>query len=373
MTDKNVKTVGRPYHDLSNPFTVDEGGAFAEYIIQDPDSMPELALGANVIIKDKRVNHECWIAGRVVGLRAISPFNPDRENMLYLEDEQIDPTKVLDEVTGPHTHQPMVIRVKLDRELMPNADTAVPRFETVPVQRPPSALSRMMFPEIIPIEGNVAPSLQEILEIKSEGIPLGAVGFGNTPYESNGTFLKYKWDVDRLVNKHVFIVGESGSGKTVFLKNLAYELRKHNPNTRIILTDVQGDITQLLLQDVAAPIQPRGWQTKVESESVFDAIKRLERFRLVIPARRNGNSAEIVALKALAQRRGVTVSEIGLRLQDLGRPSDVEYLFKVTSDQVGMLLDEEADALQSATPARPASLANLRGSLSARIRTAGTN
>jgi DNA helicase HerA-like ATPase len=371
MADENIKIVGRPYHDLSNPFTVDESGAFAEYIIQDPDSMSELALGANVIIKDRRVDHECWIAGRIVGLRAISPFNPDRENMLYVEDEEIDPTRVLDEVTGPHTHQPMVIRVKLDRELMSSVGTSVRRFETAPVQRPPSALSRMMFPEIVPVKDNAAPSLQEILEIKDEGIPLGAVGFGNTPYESKGTFLEYKWDVDKLVNKHVFIVGESGSGKTVFLKNLAYELRKHNPNNRIILTDVQGDITQLLLHDVAAHIQPRGWQTKVEREPVADAVKRLEKFQLVIPARKNGNSEGTVALKALAQRRGVTVTEVGLRLQDLGRPSDVEYLFKVTSDQVGMLLDEEADALSNGS--RAASLANLRGQLNSRISSAGNS
>lgn len=373
MTDENKKIVGRPYHDLSNPFTVDEGGAFAEYIIQDPDSMTDLTLGADVIIKDKRVNRECWIAGRIVGLRAISPFNPDRENMLYVEDEKVDPTKVLDEVTGPHTHQPMVIRVKLDRELELNDSSSSRRFETAPVQRPPSALSRMMFPEIIPAEGNTAPALQEILEIKSEGIPLGAVGYGNTPYESKDEFLIYKWDVDNLVNKHMFIVGESGSGKTVFLKNLAYELRKHDPKNRIILTDVQGDITQLLLSDITPQIQPRGWQAKVKRESVADAVKHLERFQLVIPARKNGNSEDIVALKTLAQRRGVTVTEIGLRLQDLDRPSDIEYLFKVTSDQVGMLLDEEADSLRSGKSSRPVSLANLRGSLTTRINSAGTN
>ncbi len=367
------KIVGRPYHDLSTPFTVDEAGAFAEYIIQDPDSMAELALSSNVIIKDKRMGHDCWVSGRIVGLRAISPFNPERENMLYIEDETIDPTRVLDEVTGPHTHQPMIIRVKLDHELeMDQSGSDARKFQTLPVQRPPSAISRMMFPEIVPLnEKDEAPSLRDILQIKSDGIPLGSVGFGNTPYESKGVFLDYKWDVDSLDNKHIFIVGESGSGKTVFLKNLAYELRKHNSQNRVILTDVQGDITQLVVSDVANILKPRGWQERVKRETPQEAIKHLEKFQLIIPAKKEGSSSNVIALKKLAQNRGVMVKEVGLRLQDLSRPSDVEYLFRVTSDQAAVLLDEEAEYLKST--GKVASIANLRGVINQRISSAGSS
>lgn len=34
------KFSARPYHDLNSPFSVDERGAFAEYIIHDPNKMP---------------------------------------------------------------------------------------------------------------------------------------------------------------------------------------------------------------------------------------------------------------------------------------------------------------------------------------------
>ncbi|MFK2394607.1 hypothetical protein ACIXOK_01365 [Bacteroides fragilis] len=48
------KFSARPYHDLNSPFSVDERGAFAEYIIHDPNKMPSLALGATIVIRDKR-------------------------------------------------------------------------------------------------------------------------------------------------------------------------------------------------------------------------------------------------------------------------------------------------------------------------------
>ncbi len=82
MSQENDKEkyYARPYHDLHSPFSVDEKGAFAEYIIHEPNRMPYLALGATIIIKDRREGIDVWIAGRVVGLKAISPFNPEKQS-----------------------------------------------------------------------------------------------------------------------------------------------------------------------------------------------------------------------------------------------------------------------------------------------------
>ena len=351
----------KPYADMRTPFTVDERGAFAEYIIADPQSMPDLALGATVLIEDKRNDETFWIAGRIVGLRAVSPFSPDRENLLYIEDEESDPTAVLEEVSGPHNHQPMIIRVALEQEIIKSSSDEERTFLSHPVQRPPSSRSKLYFPAIIPRSDNDAPSLQEILNIKSRGIALGNVGFGNTPYKSNGRFLTYRWDVDNLDNKHIFIVGESGSGKTVFLKNLAYELRKHNNSFRVILTDVQGDIVQLLLSDIVPILEPKGWQKEVNREDPSEAIKYLEPLQLIVPARPEGHSQNVQALIKLTRNRGVVVREVGLRLQDLSMPSDVEYLYRVSSTQVGLLLDEEAEYLRAND--KKVTIANLRDRL----------
>ena len=355
---KNINTA-RPYADLKTPFTVDKNGAFAEYIVQEPDLMPDIALGATVIIKDFNNGDELWIAGQIIGLRAISPFSPERENLLYIEPEVEDPTELLEQTTGPHTHQPMIIRVSLEREMvLKNKEKR--KFSSFPVQRPPSARSRLYFPNIVP-NRDESPSLQEILDIRANGLSLGMVGFGNTPYESGGKFLNYNWDIDKLDNKHIFVVGESGSGKTVFLKNLAYELRKDNQNNRVILTDVQGDIIQLLLPEVAEILKPTGWQEKVNIESAKKTNEKFKSFQLIIPARPEGTSPNLLALKKLAKNNGVIVREIGLRLQDLSTPSDVEYLFRTSSEQVAMLLDDEAEFLKEhPSLAAPASISNLK-------------
>lgn len=357
----NNKNSARPYADLKSPFTVDKNGAFAEYIIQEPELMPDLALGSTIVIRDFNSEGENWIAGQVIGLRAISPFSPERENLLYIEPENQDPNALLEELTGPHTHQPMIIRVSLERE-MKQGDISARSFKSLPIQRPPSARSRLYFPNIVPIEADSSPSLQEILDIRPNGLSLGNIGFGNSPYEQDGDFLTYKWDIKRLDNKHIFVVGESGSGKTVFLKNLAYELRKTDKSNRVIMTDVQGDIIQLLLFDVTSKLEPTGWQTKVAVDGEDLVKQTLEDFQLIVPARPDGEtSPNVAALKKLARNRGVAVREIGLRMQDINAPSDVEYLFKSSSDQVGMLLDDEADYLQSQNT--PVSLANLRARL----------
>ena len=357
------KDYARPYADVNTPFIVDERGAFAEFIVQDPDLMPELALGTTVIVKDISQGEIYFVSGSVVGLRAISPFSPARENLLYIEPDHEDPTELLESLTGPHTHQPMVIRVKLEQEMKP-IEGEERKFALSAVQRPPTARSHMSFPEIVPGD-NPAPSLQEILNVKPEGLNLGKIGFGNEPYENSGNYLTYRWDIANLDNKHIFIVGESGSGKTVFLKNLAYQIRKNNSSTRIIMTDVQGDIVQLLLPNVAEKISPRGWQKNLQYESPDDIIDKLSPFQLLVPARKGEASTNVIALKRLAEKNGIEVNEIGLRMQDVNLPSDVEYLFNVSSDQVAMLLDDQAEFIRSKN--QPATLDFLKRSLERKL------
>jgi len=346
----NEKYYARPYHDLHSPFSVDERGAFAEYIIHEPSKMPFLALGATIVIKDKREGNDIWIAGRVVGLKSISPFNPEKQSLLYHSDEKFDPTVSIEEINGPHTHQPMIIRVELTREMSHNEDSNK-GFISSAIQRPPSAKSRLIFPNVTPIEKDPSPSLEEILDIRSKGLELGMIGFGNKPYETNSNFLKYRWDINNLDNKHVFIVGESGSGKTVLLKNLAYLIRKENNKNKVILTDVQGDISQLLIWDLKNIIQPKlDWQKKVAESrgDIEKAQQHLAPFQLVIPkVRKEDLDEDIVRLKRLAVNRGVKVKEISLRLQDLGNPSDVEYLYRISSPQAPGLLDDIAETLHN--------------------------
>ena len=382
--DKNKIPVMSPYHDISSPFSVGEAGNFAEYIARIPGQFPDLMLGAFVLIRDiksenNRQPEVIWLAGRVVELKSISPFNPQKESALYAEDDSLDPAAVLSEVAGPHFHQPMVARIRLDRQMAATGEKES-RFISLPVQRPPSAQSSLRFPNLKPKDGDDSPSLQEILEIRESGVTLGYVGQGNSPFQKDDEFLEYKWDIGNLDNKHVFIVGESGSGKTVFLKNLAYELRKHNPQTRIIMTDVQGDIAQLLLPDLPDIIlQPQHvWQHKVEREEPDKAIERLGdkgKIRLVIPCTNREESLHLAALKMLAEKNKHEIREIGLRLQDLSAPSDVEYLFRVTSEQVGILLDKMAEYCKSpikenAKP-RPATVEELWKNIKLKLKIAG--
>jgi energy-coupling factor transporter ATP-binding protein EcfA2 len=351
--ESTEKYCARPYHDLHSPFSIDERGAFAEYIIHDPNKMPSLALGATVVIKDKRENSDIWIAARIVGLKAISPFNPEKQSLLYHFDEKFNPTVPIDELNGPHTHQPMIIRVELTREMTSKVDSSQ-GFISSAIQRPPSAGSKLVFPNVTAVQGDPSPSLEQILDIRQQGLELGMIGFGNTPYESNNEFLTYRWDIDNLDNKHVFIVGESGSGKTVLLKNLAYQIRKKDKENRVILTDVQGDISQLLLWDIDNILKPRlTWQQKVsdnrkDTETPSTAKECLAPFQLVIPKIKSADQdSDIIALKTLATKQGATVKEISLRLQDLNAPSDVEYLYRISSPQVAGLLDDIAEDLRN--------------------------
>ncbi|MBV6426397.1 MAG: hypothetical protein KIPDCIKN_00909 [Haliscomenobacter sp.] len=356
IEDLKDKYYARPYHDVNSPFGVDERGAYAEYIIHDPSNMPSLALGATALIRDRRENQDFWIACRIVGLKIISPFNPEKQSMLYLQDQKYNANEVLkplDDLNGPHTHQPMIIRVELLREMYSD-DSSSTKFISSAIQRPPSAGSKLIFPKVNRAENDDAPSLEDILSIKAKGLELGMIGFGNSPYETDNKFLTYRWDIENLDNKHIFIVGESGSGKTVLLKNLAYQIKKNNKKDRVILTDIQGDISQLMLWDITDEngnqniLEPRlAWQRKVKRETREEARLHFEPFQLIIPKLRGGEVDEdLVRLKRLAINRGIKVKDISLRLQDLYQPSDVEYLFRITSQQAPGLLDDIAESLR---------------------------
>ncbi|MBL7700548.1 MAG: ATP-binding protein [Chitinophagaceae bacterium] len=361
--------VARPYHDLTTPFTIDENGAIAEYIINDPELMPQLAIGATILIKDKRKEttstedySDFWYAGRIVGLKSVAPFNPERTTMLYREDTTMDPSVTLSDIRGPHTHQPMVIQVFLNRELSKLENNPGKYIESS-IQRPPSGYSYLYFPEISQSPDSTSPTLADILNVPGEGLDLGMIGFGNKPYGWKGnSYLHYRWDIKNLDNKHVFIVGESGSGKTVLLKNIAYEIKKSDSSNRIILTDVQGDITQILFPDFVPRIIPKDWQPVFTDQQYIEAQKVFGKFRLIVPKTNDESIADVNEIKKLALKSGVDVKSISLRFQDLDLPSNAEYLFRTTSIQAAPLLDDLAEGLHANK--EPASISRLLTALS---------
>lgn len=388
MSEKKQKIpVMRPYHDIHSPFSVGEMGNIAEYIARNPVLFPELILDSFVLIRDFGVSiasdgeeskKDIWTVGRVIELKAISPLSPKKESALYAEDDERDPAAVLWEqdavITGPHTYQPMIARVRLENTMELAHNQSKRRFVSLPIQRPPSAHSYLRFPDLMKPEIEEEcpiPSLQEMLDIRESGVTLGYVGQGNQPFQKGSDLLPYKWDVERLDNKHMFIVGESGAGKTALLKNLAYQLRSQDTPPRIIMTDLQGDIAQLLLWDLNERItlKPKhAWQqTLVEKAAKQRGVEltdmpqkvaeRFGKFRLVVPATKQGASGQLSSLIKLASDKGHEVREIGLRMEDLSAPSDVEYLYGVTSEQVALLLDKIAeDGLKG----KRATLENLR-------------
>jgi len=376
---KHIKKieVAKPYHDIKNPFSIDENGALAEYIINDPEKMPQLALGATILIRDRRKEDidsevtEFWYSGRIIGLQAVSPFNPERTSMLYQDDEMMDPAEPIEDINGPHTHQPMVIKVSLSQEWIKLESD---KYSSSAIQRPPSGRSRLFFPNLNPQEGDNSPSLKVILRVKEKGLSLGMIGFGNKPYgyRKPENLIDYKWDIDNLDNKHMFIVGESGSGKTVLLKNLAYEIRKHNSNNKIILTDVQGDISQLLFWDFLKHVPKQSWQHEISKEKYRNAKEVFGKFRLIIPMTEGIDAQDDVsALKKLALKtEGVDVKEISLRFQDLNSPADVEYLYRTSSKQASQLLQDISEGLKA--NGEKASISRLQTAIS-RLLTRNTN
>ena len=253
---------------------------------------------------------------------------------------------------------------------MSAVDDEVGKFIDSAIQRPPSGHSRLFFPKLNRNEGDPAPTLKDILRVKEKGLSLGMIGFGNKPYGWNDKkFIEYKWDIDKLDNKHIFIVGESGSGKTVFLKNLAYEImrlnndRESDKRNRIILTDVQGDISQLLFWDFVGHIEPNTWQPKITKQEFEDSKQVFGDFRLIVPMTKDSYAeTEVASLVSLAQKRNVDVRRISLRFQDLDSPRDAEYLFRTSSDQAALLMEDLAEGLKS--NGEPASLSRLQTAIS---------
>ena len=122
------------------------------------------------------------------------------------------------------------------------------------------------------------PSVSDLLGLKTQGVNIGFVGVGNRPREENGEFLPYFLDIDNLDNRHMFIVGESGSGKTVLLKKLALGFRKNiidGKSPRVIMTDVQGDLLQLMMGEMIKPIQRRDWQSRLPTENTNEALAEM--------------------------------------------------------------------------------------------------
>ena len=116
------------------------------------------------------------------------------------------------------------------------------------------------------------PSMADILGLKENGVEIGFYGSGNAPREDQGQFLPYHLDIAKLDNKHHFIVGESGSGKTVLLKKMAMEFRKSSidgNNPRVIMTDVQGDLLQLMMSMPSRMVElPMAWPAVPAVESL---------------------------------------------------------------------------------------------------------
>lgn len=133
-----------PYADVRNPFSVSEKGAFADYILRSPEKMPDLVLGSSVLIKDQRDGNEFWIVGTVVDVKMVSPFQMEREHQLYIDEEGSNPNSLLPKVSGPHTYQPMLIQVRLDREIL-KTDNKDQKFIASALQRPPSATSGFVY------------------------------------------------------------------------------------------------------------------------------------------------------------------------------------------------------------------------------------
>ena len=342
-----TENYARNYSDLNHPSSVSGGGAFAEYILPDKEGWDALGFGSTVIIEDQRDGKQVWMSGQVIEIKSLSPFLADRDVMLYNREEQGNQAiSMLDEIQGPHNEQQLVAKVKIDVELEPDNGN----FIQSPIQKPASNWSRMRIPKMAD-SGDGVPSMYDILGLKKDGVQIGYVGSGNYPREENGEFLPYKLDIENLDNKHHFIVGESGSGKTVLLKKMALEFRKTNidgSQPRVIMTDVQGDLLQLMMASFIPGIERKGWQSRIpDDESMDDALGKMGPFQLILPVSKGQDDKNIAAIKKVVEDNGHTVVEVGLRLQDVENIGEVEYLLRLASEKAVTVLEDEMDTMQS--------------------------
>ena len=336
----------RNFSDLSHPSSVSGAGAYSEYIVPgNKQEWKDLAQGSTVIIEDIRDGKVVWLSGQIVEMKALSPFMADREWMLYSRAED-QANSLLDGVNGPHSEQQLVAKVKLEVEL----ERVNGHFSQSPIQKPASIRSKMRIPSMSSINPKI-PSIADILGLKKQGVEVGFYGAGNEPREDDGKFLPYHLDIENLDNKHHFIVGESGSGKTVLLKKMAMEFRKsliNDQHPRVIMTDVQGDLLQLLMPSLVGPIKRKGWQKRIpNSESVEDALDTMGPFQLILPVSKNQDEKDMAAIKRVVEQNGHSVINIGLRLQDIDDISEVEYLLRLASEQAITVLEDEMDFYKS--------------------------
>ena len=330
----------RNYSDLKNPSSVSGEGAYAEYILpMEKEGWEGLGQGSTVIIEDYRSGKRVWLSGQVIEMKSLSPFMSEREVMLYSH-QDTESISILDRINGPHSEQMLVAKVDIDVEL----EKTNGHYSQSPVQKPAGNRSVMRLPRIKSEDGSI-PSIQDILGLKNTGVSVGYYGPGNSPIEEEGEFLPYYLDLENLDNKHMFIVGESGSGKTVLLKKLAHEFRKNGVNgksPRVIMTDVQGDLLQLLMGDNIDLIQRKGWQKRIpESHDWGGAAEEMGKFQLILPVSKNQDQTDVAAIKKVVKETGHKVTEIGLRLRDIEDLSEIEYLLRLASEQAVTVLDDE--------------------------------
>lgn len=343
----NNETFAMNYSDLNNPSVVSGGGAYAEYILPTDNSMVSTSIGTTVLISDTRDGKDIWMTGTVTEMKSISPFIADRDIMLYNHAGSDDASKILQGLSGPHNEHRLIARISIQSELITNRQGV---FFQAPVQQPASNSSRMLLPKMESDDSGM-PTLKDILGLKDKGIRLGYIGAGNLPQEENGELLEYYLDIEQLDNKHMFIVGESGSGKTVLLKKLAYEIRRlksETYNPRVIMTDVQGDLLQLMMPNIISPIKRQGWQENIETKETRDSLEQMGPFQLIYPVSNNNPDSlrTLSQIKTVIQDEGHTFCEVGLRLQDIENVGEIEYLLRLSSEQAISVIEDEMDAMR---------------------------
>ena len=342
-----TENYARNYSDMNHPSSVSGVGAFAEFILPQNEEWSNLGFGSTVIIEDRRDDEKIWMSGQVIEIKSLSPFLSDRNILLYNSGgETNESISMLDELRGPHNEQQLIAKVKIDVELTKDNGHYVQN----PIQKPASNWSRMRIPAMLENESGI-PSISEILGLKKKGVEIGFVGSGNQPNEENGQFLPYYLDIEKLDNKHHFIVGESGSGKTVLLKKMAYEFRRteiEGQKPRVIMTDVQGDLLQLMMSSIIPSIQKKGWQSKLpDTKSTADAIDDMGPFQLILPVSRGQDDKLASAIKKVVENNGHKVVEVGLRLQDVDHIGEIEYLLRLSSEQAVLVLEDEMENIAS--------------------------
>ena len=154
------------FSDLNNPSSVSGPGSFAEYILSDY-LQPRISLGSTVLIKDLREAEIVWLSGKVVDLKALSPFRADRDIMLYNHsDGDNHSQELLNQVHGPNDEQKIIAKVKIEIELEKNSSG---NYVISPTLRPATNSSLMTNLSMEPSDPEM-PSLSDVLVLKKTGV-----------------------------------------------------------------------------------------------------------------------------------------------------------------------------------------------------------